>query len=77
MNLFVQLDYFKKLNVGFALDEGMVNSYCDINTLYVVGSSQLSTGAKLDIRIRNWSAILGAFLCATTIIGFPIENVVI
>jgi len=22
MNLFVQLEYFKKLNVGFALDEG-------------------------------------------------------
>ena len=27
MKLFVEMDYFKKLNVGFALDEGMVNSY--------------------------------------------------
>ena len=29
MKLFVQLDYFKKLNVGFALDEGMISSYCN------------------------------------------------
>ena len=29
MKLFIQLDYFKKLNVGFVLDEGMVNSYCN------------------------------------------------
>lgn len=29
MKLFLELDYFKKLNVGFALDEGMVNSYSE------------------------------------------------
>ena len=29
MKLFVELDYFKKLNVGFALDEGTVNVYCN------------------------------------------------
>ena len=29
MKLFIELDYFKKLNVGLALDEGILNSYCD------------------------------------------------
>ena len=27
MELFVGMDYFKKLNVGFALDEGKYDSY--------------------------------------------------
>ena len=29
MKLFIELDYFKKLNVGFALDEGIMNVYYD------------------------------------------------
>ena len=37
MNLFVQMEYFKKLNVGFALDEGMIYVFnLPIFVVYIV-----------------------------------------
>ena len=51
MKLFLELEYFKKLNVGFALDEGMYDMYkfmC-IAGLHSSDSTKLLLGSGLKL----------------------------
>ena len=68
MKLFIELDYFKKLNVGFALDEGMVDciSY-ELNPLLIASAvAKLKLGWPRPTGPVNMSAGLEAMIYIAT-----------
>ena len=68
MGAFVQSDVFKKLNVGFCLDEGLANPTDAFSVFY----GERSAWCKLGYLLSMYSTICHFAHCDIVLIGFTI-----